>query len=225
MYNQKACNRQNGQLLLEVLLAISVAAIVVIIGGQIMYVSLQGNKFASERDVAVSLANETFEAVRSVSSANWQNIFSLTEGSTSYYPKKQVSTWVLEQVLTSSDDDVIINGITYSRSFTAKNVCRDTTSERNITGITDTGGSTTTCATSGGSYDPSTQRITSAVNWGSVDTISSSEYITRWMNKVCAQTAWNSANPGGSSACPDTTYDSKTNITPGVNLQLCDGGC
>lgn len=224
MYNQKECNTQSGQLLLEVLLAISAAAIVVVIGGQIMYVSLQGNKFASERDVAVSLANETFEAVKSAADENWQNIVSLTKGSTNYYPKKQVSTWVLEQVLTSSDDDVIINGITYSRSFAAQNVCRDTTTERNITGITDTEGSVTTCATNGGTYDPSTQRITTAISWGSADSISSSEYITRWMNKVCAQTSWDTSG-SGTYSCPTTTYESKTNITPGASLQLCDGGC
>lgn len=219
MYNQKSfTNNQQGQLLLEILIAISAAAIIVVIGGQIIYVSMQSNKISGNRDVAMSLVNETFEAVRGAATEKWQNVFDLTKGTTNYYPIKSAGKWVL----TSGQENVIIN-ITYSRSFTVQNVCRDNSS-RNITGITDTSGSTTTCAISGGSYDPSTQRITTAVSWPNADAISSSEYITRWMNKVCVQTSWDTVG-SGTYSCPTTNYESKTNITPGASLQLCNGGC
>lgn len=210
---------QQGQLLLEILIAISAAAIIVTIGGQIIYVSMQGNKISGDRDVAMGLVNETFEAVRGAATEKWQNVFDLTEGTTNYYPNISAGKWVL----TSGTENVIINNITYNRSFTVQNVCRDTGAQRNITGITDTSGSTATCATSSGSYDPSTQRITAYVSWPNASAISSSEYITRWMNKVCTQTSWSAGS--GVSTCPATLYESQSNITTGVSLQLCSGGC
>lgn len=213
-------NNQQGQLLLEILIAISAAAIIVVIGGQVIYTGMQSNKISGEKDVAMGLVNETFETVRSAATEKWQNVFDLTKGTTNYYPNISAGKWVL----TSGQENVTINNITYVRSFTVQNVCRDTSTERNITGITDTSGSTTTCAASGGTYDPSTQRITTAVSWPNADAISSSEYITRWMNKVCVQTSWDTAG-SGTYSCPTTNYESKTNITSGASLQLCNGGC
>lgn len=210
-------HNQSGQLLLEALVAISAAAIVIVIGAQLVYVSMQSNKVAGERGVAMGLMTEASEAIKASAVEKWQNVFSLTKGSASYYPENSSGRWVL----TSGAESVIINDITYTRSFTVQNVCRNTAT-LDITGVADSSGADTTCITNGGSYDPSTQKITTTISWPGADALSSSEYITRWMNKVCAQTSWSST---GSSTqnCPATTYESSTNITTGDNLQLCSG--
>lgn len=214
-----AKDQQSGQLLLEALIAISLLAIIVTIGGQIIFASLQSNKVTGERDIALGLVEETYEATRGTVVEKWQNVYLLSKGGSSYYPQKSSGKWIL----TSGVENVVINGVTYNRSFTIQNVCRDG-STGNITGITDNGGADTACVASGGVNDPSTQRITANVSWAGADPISSNQYVTRWLNKVCAQTSWASVGSGPSS-CPSSVYESKSNITPGASLQLCPGGC
>lgn len=223
-------NKKSGQLLLEILVAIAAAAIVFTLGAQLVYVSLQSSRSAGEKNTALGLAEETFEAVRSAATEKWQNLFNLTKGTTNYFPQKSAGN--LKWILTLGSEDITINNIVYTRSFTIQNVCRDTTAgARAITGITDTGGSTTTCATSGGSHDPSSQRVSVSISWPNAVSLSSNEYLTRWRNKVCPQINWDAnATPGAppATACLVTIYDSRSNITPGAgaNLQLCPStGC
>lgn len=210
---------RSGQLLLEILIVVSASAVVVALGAQLVYISARGNKIASESAVGFGLAEETFEGVRAASTEKWQNIYDLTKGSTAYYPQQSSGKWVL----TAGQEDVIINNTTYTRSFTVQNTCRDAAS-RNITGITDSSGAATTCSSSGGTHDPSTQRVSTTISWPDADTVSWNEYVSRWRNKVCVQTSW-SGSGSGPVTCPSTAYDAKTNITAGDNLQLCAGGC
>ncbi len=219
-----------GQLMLEVLIALSVAAIVTVIGGQIIFVSMQGNKYAGDRDVAMGLANETFEAVESLAVEDWStNIYSLTNGSTPYYTQNVSGAW--DVVSGQENTQVSAEGVTYTRSFSMRNVCRDNTSS-DITGITDnsgateTDGSTTSCTLSTGTHDPSTQQVTVTVSWPNAESVVLREYITRWMNQACVQTEWSSGVPVPS-GCPGsaTTYESTSNITSGTSLELCSGGC
>lgn len=209
---------QSGQLLLEILLVIAAAAIVVSLSSQLTFISLKSAKTAGDRSTAVELNNETFEAIRSSATEKWQNVFDLTKGSANYYPSS--TTTPGKWTLVSGIDAVSINGIDYSRSFTIQNVCRDSAAgARAITGITDSNGAATTCAASGGNYDPSAQRIGVFVSWPNAETVSASEYITRWRNKICLQTSWDSVG-GGPASCPATTYGSVTNIVTGATLQL-----
>lgn len=202
---------------MEILIVISAAAIIVAVGAQAVFVSLQSSKISGERGVAMDLLRETHEAVKSAATEKWQNVFSLSKGAANYYPQNSSGRWLL----TAGSEDVIINSITYTRYFAVQNMCRDA-STRDVTGITDTNGTAATCADSGGTYDPSTQKINVLVSWSGADTVSSSEYITRWMNKVCSQTSWSSIGSGVEN-CPAATYESSTNITAGDNLQLCSG--
>lgn len=213
-----------GQLLLEVLVVLGVAVTVIALGAQIVTVSLQGSKGASEKDVALALLEETFEAVRNAATEKWQNLYGLTKGATAYYPQKLAGRWVL----TLGTESLVINDITYTRSFTVQNVCRNTTT-KDITGITDSNGSTTTCTTNGGNDDPSTQRLTVNINWPNAETLTSNEYVERWRNKICPQTSWTTGGNTSVTTCSTTsqptTYDTKTNITASTDLQLCSGGC
>ncbi len=206
-------HHQRGQLLLEVLVAVAIIVIIATVGIHLIYTSLVGTKSAGDRNVGLGLTEETFEAVEAAATEKWQNLYDLTKGSANYHPQKSSGQWVL----TSATEDVVINSITYTRSFTIQNVCRDDTT-RAVTGITTSGGSTTDCA-SGSSHDPSTQRVTAVVSWPNADALTSSQYLSRWRNKLCEQTTW-SGTSGEVKDCPDTTYESATDITPGESLEL-----
>ncbi len=207
-------SKESGQLLIELLLAIAAAAVIIMLGSQLLMVSLRSGKSSSERDAAVGLAKETFEAVRAAAGEKWQNLYNLTKGSAAYYPQKPAGKWAI----VSGTENVTVGEIVFGRSFTVQNVCRDNSS-RNITGITDSAGAATACVASGGSNDPSTQRVTTAVSWGE-DSISWSEYVTRWRNLTCVQTDWSGGTGSGTTTCsvttPVTTYGGATNIDFGT---------
>lgn len=211
-------NRESGQLLLEVLVVIAVASVVIAVTAQMIYVSMRSNKTAGDKNVALGLVEETLEGVRSAATERWTDLYAVSKGQILYYPQKSAGKWVI----TSGSENVTINGVAYTRSFTVQNVCRDTSS-RDITGISDTNGSVTTCTGSGGGHDPSSQQISATVTW-SGGSVVSQEYLTRWRNKICIQTGWTGTG-GGANTCPATTYESKTNIntSTGTSIELCNG--
>ncbi|MFA6407201.1 MAG: hypothetical protein WCV80_00655 [Candidatus Paceibacterota bacterium] len=206
---------ESGQLLVEMILAIAGAVIVLSLGSQLIYTGLISNKAAGDKSAAVGLIDETFNAVEGATVENWNNLFNLTKPSTAYYPQKSAGKWVIA----TGTEAVSINNITYARSFTIQNVCR---SSSTVTGISDTGGLAVTCATNGGSYDPSTQRVSVTVTASSSDPLVSTKYVTRWRNKVCAHTSWLSTSTGVVS-CPSTVYTSKTNVEASSSITICSG--
>ena len=182
----------------------------------------RSSKIAADTTVALGLVSETHEAVRAVAHEKWQNLFNITKNS-AYYPQASSGKWTL----TAGTQTVTINNINYSRSFITQNMCRNQTSQifGDVTGITDgptvTDGTFTTCTVSGGAYDPSTQKVTVTVSWMGDTGITTSEYVSRWRNKICNQTSWQTAGSSGSKNCPDTTYDTKdAGVVDGATLYL-----
>lgn len=211
--------RTRGALLLELLIAISVLAIILSVGTQAVFVSMQSGKTSAESDVAVALANEALEASRGIAEEKWQNVFDLTKGS-QYHP---VSSSGNKWTLSASSEAIQLNTANYTRYVTIQNVCRDTTlGSRNITGVTDTDGTLTTCTTSTGIFDPSTQKVSVTVSWqGNGSPVTMNDYFLRWRNKVCLQASWTGTG-SGVKTCPDTTYtvkDDAISITGGT-LQI-----
>lgn len=201
--------RSRGALLLELLVAVSILAIILSIGSESVYVSMQSGKTSSETDVALGLANETLEAVRAVSDEKWQNIYDLVKGQDllAYnYAIPSGGKWVTS----TGSELVVMNGINYTRYFYVQNICRDTTQgSRQITGLTDgpviVNGKLTSCDASTGLFDPSTQKVTVTVTWnGSGSPIVVSGYLFRWHNKVSNQSDWS----GGAGASVVNQYES-----------------
>ena len=115
------------------------------------------------------------------------------------------AAWKVDNTVSpDTADDVSLNGIIYSRNFYLQNACRDNDT-RDITEATDS----ETC--SSGSWDPSTLKVTTSVSWGG-NTLTSSEYITRWDNLTCLQTQWTLAVGDSVHTCPTTDYNTSTNI-------------
>ncbi len=178
---------QKGALLLELLIVTSILAVILSIGAQSVFVSMQSGKVSGESDTAMGLAGEALEQSRSVADEKWQNIYDLTKGS-QYHFTQSGTKWA-----TSTGSELIaLNTGSFTRYIVVQNICRDTTAGvRNVTGITDTDGTATTCTTSTGAFDPSTQKVTVTVSWqGSGSPVTISDYFIRWRNKVTNQTSW-----------------------------------
>ena len=203
-----------GALLIEILITISILAVILSLGAQSSFVSLRASKSASEKDGALNLAIETMEAVRSAAEEKWQNLYDLTKGSANHhYPSQSSGKWIISN---NGDEVLTINDTIYARYFIVDNMSRDVSTRA----IENTYNSA--------NDDPSTQKVTVFVttNWATSTAVTFSQYFSRWRNKVCNQTAWTTGGSGNSvKTCPDTNYDTKTNITPSGSLEICQGGC
>ncbi len=211
---------QKGSLLLELLIVIAILTVILGVGAQAVYVSMVSGKVSGERDIAVGLASEALEAIRGITEEKWQNLYTLDKFLTAYDTVQSGNKWATTTTITP----IPLNNSSYSRSFVVQNVCRDTTTARSITGITDTNGTLTTCTASTGTLDPSTQKVTVTVSWSQADPVEMSQYFLRWKNKVCAPTDWSGGAVSGSTvarACSYNAYDTSTNLgTPGTSLQI-----
>jgi type II secretory pathway pseudopilin PulG len=196
--NLKKIKFQRGALLLELLIVISILAIILSVSANATFSSLKSNKSSGERDVSSSLASETLEAVRSIAEEDYQNIYGLTKGVQHYYPTSTDASAPGRWIPKTGDENIVLNGITYTRYFTVDNVSRDDIT-RNIQ------------TTYSGTYDdPSTQKVTINVSWAGGSPIVLSEYFFRWKNKICGQPGWTTADPGDTvHPCANASYDSK----------------
>lgn len=204
--------QKRGALLLEILVATAILGIILSIGSQMVFVSLQSNKMAGDRDVAVGILNETIEAVRAIGDGRWQTIFELAHNGTHYYPVALNGTWAVSAG--GSDESILVNGINFMRYFIIENVSRCNDGSRGVA-------SSTTCSP-GNNYsdDPSTQKVVVSVGWNGGEPIVQTEYVIRWRNKVCPQTNWSAgksfpADPAPSSPCntsPNSYFSDDGNI-------------
>lgn len=196
---QTPVQTQKGALLIELLLVISILAIILSLGAQASLASLTATKVSGDKDVALQLMNETIEAVRSASDEKWQNVYTLTKTSANHhYATSSTGKWTLNN---SGDEVVRVNGIPYTRYFYVDNVSRDL--------------STRAIETSYNSAhdDPSTQQVTVSVLWGNANgnVLSTSQYISRWRNKTCAQSSWAGGKTFPSDPAPSSSCTSPTN--------------
>jgi type II secretory pathway pseudopilin PulG len=194
-----------GSLLLELLVVISILAIILSIGSQAVMVSLRSGKVSGEVDVASSLASEALESVRGATEEKWQNIYNLTKTSQNYYATTTNNKWVIA----TGTETIMINNASYTRDFIINNISRDPSTrliESSYNSAHD---------------DPSTQQIVVTVSWTGGAPFVISEYFFRWKNRTCNQTSWSTSGSSGVKTCPDTTYGCATNLgTPGASLQV-----
>ncbi len=211
----KSIRLQTGSLLIEALVSIAIVSVILTIGSQIIIVSLKSNKVSSEKNVALGLAEETFEAVNGIAMENWKNIYKPPDGSgdpsaskgaaSHYYPQKMGGKWVL----TAGDNQVLIDGAAFTIYINIDNVSRDGTT-KDIESLYNSSND-----------DPSTQKISVFVSKSGGEQISTSDYISRWRNEVCAQTDWSGGSTGATTTCPTSFYGSSNSInTSGGSLEL-----
>lgn len=202
-----------GSLLLEALIVISILSVVVMFGSQLFLTSARSSKWSRERDVADGLAIEALEAVKSVATESWLNVYMPPDGTGDPNSSKGTKLRLVQNSgkweIASGQENVNMDGIAFARSFIVENVSRDENGniENTYNSLND---------------DPSTQKITISISWLN-DSVTMNEYITRWRNKICVQTDWSGGQTTGTSTCPANTYTSIDNEkldTGGGNLKL-----
>lgn len=150
---------KKGQSLVEILLAMGLAAILLpaLLTG--LVTTREGRAQQNQRLGASAYLKEAQEAVRSVREKGWDNV--VPTGT--YHPVFSGSSWSLAAGTDSPGG--------YTRSLVISDVFRDASG--NI-------------VASGGSPDPSTRQITTTVSWGTpfASNISSVSYLTRYLDNL-----------------------------------------
>ncbi len=204
---------ERGFSLFEVLIAISVFAVVGVLAAQLIGISLQSETVSAQKTAALQLAQEESEAVDSLALEYWHNIYGLTKGSGAhYYAWVNSNKWA-----TSTGDEIFtLNNTPYKRYFYIENVSRDATTkdiEQTYTASRE---------------DPSTQKVTAIVSWqnsGGLDigAATTTKYIMRARNAAASQTDWSGAvaPTAGETGAFGTNYAAQLNIdTSGGTLKL-----
>ena len=220
-----------GQLLVEAVLAIALLGILAGIIGMAVNVSTQSNKASGKKTVAVALAQEAIEAVRSIRDNNettgrgWNKIYENNKGSGNiYYPANTVplcgsAMWCL----VSGSEEIVKDGVTYTRSLYIDNVCRDA---RNGGGNIVAIGS---CNETTNWDDRSTQFVQVTVTASGISDIIVEEYLTRAKNEVKVWDTDDNDDPntgvGFKSTGASCTNTKITGSGAGASVELGSGGC
>lgn len=186
---------ESGFSLFEIIIAIAIFSVVGVSLAQIISVSLQSDRTAGQKTTALELAQETMSAINSIATSQWNDIYNLTKGGgTVYYPANTTELcgsvrWCVQ----SGNETVVIEGLTFARSFFLDNVSRT--------------GTTIDTVYNSANDDPSTQKITVHVTWSDsasgtqLGSLSVNKYLTRSRNAIAEQVEWDDS-PGG---IPPTT--------------------
>ncbi len=163
---------RRGQSLIEILAAVGIGALLIIAAATAITPALKINTQAHRVQVGTALAKELVENVRVLAEGDWHNVFNLATSSTNHY---HLSTSSSPFTAISGNESVTVSTTTYTRYFYIDDVYRD---------------SSDLIVTSGGSYDPSTKKLSVDYSWPNSSTSTLVEYITRNRNNVFWQTDW-----------------------------------
>lgn len=208
---------------METLLAILVASI--IIGGVagLIFVSSKSGQNSSAKNKAISLAQEGMEAMQSIAGANWHKIYfppdgagnpdtdkGESEANTYYvYKKDNGGSFSWDITKNSASRDITLDGAVYSRKVYIFNVYRE------IRNTVERGDEYGDVVFSGGTEDPSSQKIKVVVSSSGFQDVTVEEYLTRWKNNTFSQSDW-SGGPGQADFVNPSKYDSN----PDGNIEI-----
>lgn len=180
-------NRNNGQSLIEVLIGMSIGAILIGAAAASTVFVLRSNYDVKTTQIASSLADEYIGNINSLVLSDWQKIYTPPAGKgadSQFYLTASGTTFVLVSGVTTT----VVEGKNFTRYFSIENV------SRNLCGAGDISiNATTSCAQIGDSGiadDPSTQKITVNAQWEGGRSLNKIQYLTRIQNKVFIQTDW-----------------------------------
>ncbi len=173
-------NKEKGQMLAEILVAVIIAAI--IIGGISTTVGtsvITGDK-VRQMTSAITVIQETIEGVKVITESGWIDLYCLpsgtcpgTKGTSNHYFLNYINgRWQIQ----AGENHRIMDNIDYTFYFIVENVNRDALG--NI-------------VSSGGTEDPSTKKITATVNWDPNNSISMVEYLMRTTSSYFSDYNWN----------------------------------
>ena len=199
--------RCGGQSLIELIIALGIGVTMISVASSGLFLVLRSGQLAQQNESAASLAGSLTDNITALSQGNWHSIYDLTKGSSNHY---RIATSTGQLAIQSGDENLIVNGTSFTRYFYVENVSRDGSGkiESVYNSLND---------------DPSTQKITSAANsqiGGSPLAINSVIYLTRSQNFVFNQTDWSGGSgQEGPVTAVNNKFTSQTTIdyatTPG----------
>lgn len=225
---------QKGQMLIEILLAVLIAAIVIGAASSLGYVGLKSGQSSGAKSSAVALVQEGLEAMQAIAETDWHNIYLPPTGSGlstdkgesfPYYVYKNGTSWAISTDVAKRD--IIVSGETYSNTYLRTiyiyNVNRQKAgNDRKICSEKEIAESAAGCSVGEYIEDPSTQKIKVVVTRAGEAEVSVSEYLTRWKNNVSVQSDWSGGSgQTGPIATPNNRYDS---IDPEGNIDTSGPG-
>lgn len=187
--------RREGQSLIEILVAVGVAAILFLGAASLVVPAIRTNQTAGQIQIGTALGKELLENVRAFSAGNWNSMLNLATGSANtYYLLTSTSSFTAA----TGTESIVVGTTTYKRSFYLSDAWRD-------------GSGYVTTTASGNTYDPSTKQVTVAYNWTGGVTTTANEYLTRNQTAVFDQTDW-SGGPGTNGPLTTTSNQFATSV-------------
>jgi len=170
-------NKQ-GQALIEILIGLFVAGILISAATAAVVVTLRSNLESKNYQAASSLGQELMDDAKTVAEADWHNIYIPPGNNKGPNTKYFVAASGTALIILPGTATTTIGNIVFNKFFSIENTSR---LNGNI--------STDSLALD----DPSTQKITSYIQWlsgGRTAEVVSTVYLTRWRNIVSRQTDW-----------------------------------
>lgn len=180
LFSKTKLDWRRGQALIEILIGLAVGGI--LIGGATAAVVaiLRSNMESKNFQTASSLSQELIDDAKTLAEADWHNVYNLSKGpGTQYYVAASGTVLAVFPGATTT----LAGNVAYAKFFSIENVSR-------LAGDISVSPSAVD--------DPSTQKITSHVQWlsaGKTLEVPITVYLTRWRNAISRQTDWS----GGSS--------------------------
>lgn len=200
-------SKMEGQSLIGILLALAIGALVLVLGAQIIQTSLKASESSRQKNIAYQLAQEAFEATKTIAQEDWHLIYDAATDQ-EYYPDSSGGKWALStntgyKTFTFGKD-------TFSRWIVFNNVSRDASG--NIEAVYNASND-----------DPSTRKVVVNITLDDVQKINWNYYLTRWENEVAPQSGWGgSGGQEGPVTSFGSGYSSKTDVSPaadGIKLE------
>lgn len=182
---------EKGQSIFEILIAISIATLIVGSAATAIIVSMKSGAGSANSQRAYGIANEMLNNVRSFAESNWADLYN--HGTSTYYLTVTATSSTSTTLgLTTGTSTVTVGDVDYGSSFTIEDV------NRNISNWV-----------GDGYEDPTTLKITAYVEWssgGATSTIDLSTYISKIRSRTISFIDW-SGSSGVSSAVTGPTSD------------------
>ncbi len=192
---------QDGQSLIELVIAVAVAGILIGGSASLVAVSLRGNAQNRYFQTATLLSQDELEKVTTLTERNWATLYNLIKAAQYVATSTAAGT---QYVALAGPEIVTIGGVDYTRYFIVENVTRSNCGTVDIPGNPP---SQSPCPVNdlqtANAEDPSTQKITATVSWGgsTPGTMSLVKYLTRYRNQVLRQTDWSGGRIGPLPPC------------------------
>lgn len=194
---------KQGQSLVEVLLAVALGAIFVVGAMTIITPALRINTEGEYIQAGTGLARELLDDARVWGEGDWHRISGLATSSANKY---YLITTSSPFASSSGEQSVVVSTTTYTRFFYVDDVKRDPGD---------------LIVSSGGSYDPSTKKITVVYKWPPINaTNTMSAYVTRNRSRVLWQTDWTG---GSGQDGPVTSTNSRFASSSNINNTTTTG--